>query len=80
MKSTIHDDINIVENELIMYKGRIYLVHSSQLKLNILRTFDDAPMDGHLSFFKTYRKIWQRFKWKKLKNEVLKYVIECPTC
>lgn len=67
-------------NDLIFYKDRIYLVPSSHLKELILRIFHDSLLAGHLGFFKTYRQIRERFTWKGLKNEVVKYVRECSVC
>lgn len=52
MEGIILDGRYTVVNELIMYKSRIYLVPSSQLKVNILRTFHGALMVAHLDFFK----------------------------
>jgi hypothetical protein len=35
---------------------------------------------GHQGFFKTYRKIRERFSWKGLKQDDMRYISECVTC
>ena len=77
---SIQDDRYIVVNDLIIYKGRIYLISASGMKITILRAFHDAPMAGHPGFFKTYKQVQERFTWKGLKSDVLQYVRECPIC
>lgn len=39
----------------------------------------DIPLAGHPGYFKTYRQVRERFTWKGLKNDVLRYVKECTT-
>jgi hypothetical protein len=39
-----------------------------------------SPFAGHSGYLKTYRKIWERFAWKGLKTDVLKFVWECHIC
>lgn len=55
IEGTTQDYRYTVSNELIMYKGGIYLVPNSRLKEKALRYFHDVPMFGHPGFFKTYR-------------------------
>ena len=69
-----------LEVEYAKDKYRIYLVHNSNLKEEILKKAHDSTLAGHSGFFKTYRILRERFSWKDLKDDVLKYVSECPTC
>ena len=46
----------------------------------VLKSFHDSTMVGHLGFYKTYQHIRECFTWKGLKEEVLQYIRECPTC
>jgi hypothetical protein len=50
------------------------------LKEKVMRAMHDVPMKGHPGYFKTYKKIRERFTWKGLKDDVLKHVKECMTC
>ena len=65
---------NKVVDDIIYYKGRIYLVPKSKLKAKILEETNDSPLGKHQGYLKTYRKIRERFSWKGLKNDVLRYV------
>ena len=67
-------------DDIIYYKDRIYLVPESKLKEKIMKAIHDTPLTGHPRYFKTYRKIRERFSWKGLKDDVLRYVRECVTC
>ena len=65
---------------MMYYKGIIYLFLDSNLKYKILQEAHDSPLAGHLGIFKTYRQLRQRFFWKRLKEDVQKYVNECMVC
>jgi hypothetical protein len=76
----VQDDRYKVIDDVIFYKDRVYLVLGSGLKKKILATVHDSPLAGHQGFFKTYRKIRERFSWKGLKHDVMRYNSECVTC
>jgi hypothetical protein len=80
MDGKIQDDQYRVIDDVIFYKGRVYLVPDSGLKKKILTTVHDSPLAGHQGFFKTYRQIRERFSWKGLKQNVMRHVNECVTC
>lgn len=47
----------------------------------ILELYYDSPDSGrHDGFWRTYRKILQRFRWKHLKDDVQRYVQSCHQC
>jgi hypothetical protein len=80
MDNSVHDDRYKVVDDIIYYKDRIYLVPESKLKEKIMKAMHDTPLTGHPGYFKTYRKIRERFSWKGLKDDVLRHVWECVTC
>jgi hypothetical protein len=63
----VRDDMYRVIDDVIFYKDRVYLVPNLGLKKKILTTVHDSLLAGHQRFFKTYRKIRERFSWKGLK-------------
>jgi hypothetical protein len=69
-----------VVNDIIYYKGKIYLVPESKLKKKIMQASHDSPLTGHQGFLKTYRKIQKSFSWKGLNDDIMKHVRECTTC
>lgn len=76
LDGSLQDDKYKVRDGLIFYKERILLVPESKLKVQIFKTFHDTPMPGHPTFYKTYRQIHERFSWKGMKDDILKYVRE----
>jgi hypothetical protein len=74
------DDRYRVIDDIIYYKDRIYLVPESQLKDKIMHATHNSPLAGHPGYLKTYRKIRERFTWKGLKTDVLRFVRECNIC
>jgi hypothetical protein len=55
MDGKIQDDNFRVINDLIYYKGRIFLVPRSSLKAKILHACHNSPVAGHQGINKTYR-------------------------
>ena len=80
INGTLEDDRYMVVNDLIIYKGRIFLTLGLEVKNIVLRSFHDSPLASHPKYFKTYRQVWERFTWKGLKYDVLRYVRECVVC
>ena len=76
----IQDDWYIIIDDIIYYKGRIYLIPKLALKRKIIQASHDSPLSGHQGFLKTYRQIRERFSWKGLKGEVMQHVRECSIC
>jgi hypothetical protein len=76
----IQDDNFRVINDLIYYKGWIFLIPGSALKAKILHACHNSLVAGHQSINKTYRQVRERFSWKGLKEDVMKHVKECTTC
>jgi hypothetical protein len=76
----VQDDNFRIINDLIYYKGRIFLVPGSAFKAKVLQACHDSPMAGHQGISKTYRQVRERFSWKGLKEDVIRHVKECTTC
>jgi hypothetical protein len=77
MDGKIQDDRYRIMDEIIYYKGRIYLVPDSSFKKRVFQSFHDSSLAGHQGFFKTYRWIRESFAWKGLKGEVMCHIKEC---
>jgi hypothetical protein len=80
MDNSMQDDRYKVVDDIIYYKDRIYSVLESKLKEKIMKAMHNTPLTRHPRYFKTYRKIRERFSWKALKDDVLRHVRECVTC
>ena len=55
-----NDEFKIIE-ELILYRGRILLAANSKVKGKIMKEYHDNPLSGHKGFYKTYKKIRERY-------------------
>ena len=53
----IQDDMYIIIDDIIYYKGKIYLVPESTLKRKIIQVAHYSSLSGHQRFLKTYRQI-----------------------
>jgi hypothetical protein len=80
MDGQIQDDRYMIIDDIIYYKGRIYLVPESLFKKKVLQAFHNSPLAGHQGFLKAYRQIRERFTWKGLKEDVMRHIRECVTC
>ena len=80
MDGQVQDDRYRILDDVIYYKGRIYLVHESLFKKKLLQAFHNSSLVGHHGFLKAYRQIRERFTWKGLKEDVMCHIRECVTC
>jgi hypothetical protein len=80
MDGKVQDDNFRIVNNIIYYKGRIFLVPGSAFKAKVLQACHDSPMAGHQGIGKTYRQVRERFSWKGFKEDVMRHVKECTTC
>jgi hypothetical protein len=71
MDGQVQDDRYRLVDDIIYYKGRIYLVRESKFKERVLQAFHDSPLAGHQGFLKAYRQIRERFAWRGLKEDVM---------
>ena len=55
-------------NEILWYKGKIYLSPTSKVLMESL----DCPAAGHVGFFKTYYNAMQSFYWKGKYKDIQK--------
>jgi hypothetical protein len=80
MDGQIQDDNFKVIDDIIYYKGRIFLVPRSTFKAKILQACHDGLVAGNQGIVKTYRKVRERFSWKGLEENVVRHIKECTTC
>lgn len=80
MEGNYADERYRVMDEVIYYKGCIFLVLGSQLRECILRAAHDSPLSEHQGFRKTYMAVRERFTWKGLKGDMFRHVQECEAC
>jgi hypothetical protein len=80
MDGQVKDDNFRIMDDIIYYKGQIFLIPESTFKAKVLQASHDSPVAGNQGFIKTYRQIWERFTWKGLKEDVMCHIKDCTTC
>jgi hypothetical protein len=55
MDGQVQDDRYKLVDDIIYYKGRIYLVPESKFNEKVLQAFHNSPLAGHQGFLKAYR-------------------------
>lgn len=66
-----------VQDELLFFKGRIYLLQNFPLLPIVLSAYHDSAHDG---IHKTLHRIRGDFYWKGMKIDIAIYAAACPIC
>jgi hypothetical protein len=69
-----------LDNDEIMYRGRIFVPNSQDLKNIILREVHKVPYAGHPSYQKTIAAIKSQYYWPGMKKEVVDFIAKCLEC
>jgi hypothetical protein len=69
-----------LQQELILKKGRIWIVKQSPFQLQLLDYIHSNPVAGHSDYHKTVQQAKANFYWKGMRKDIKKYVKECVVC
>ena len=75
-----HDPKFEWKNDILWYKGRIYLNSKSKFKAKVMKDSHDSPTAGHVGFFKSYYNARRSLFWKGMQKDIQHYVAECDKC
>ena len=70
----------VVEDDLLLYRGSIWVPPESALRQEIIAIHHDDPYSGHFGVRRTKNLIGRKFVWNQMSADVLKYVSSCPVC
>ncbi|XP_075666464.1 uncharacterized protein LOC142636214 [Castanea sativa] len=70
----------VVQNGLLLYKGKIFLGSCDALKATILQQVHDSSLGGHSGFLKTLHRVQRDFYWPGLRFDMKKHVRESDVC
>jgi len=73
----------IVIKEGIMYlrdENKLLLLVPDSLKNEVLETYHNHPLGGHLSKAKLFPQLKERFYWEGMQKDVLNHTRNCPDC
>jgi hypothetical protein len=63
-----------------MYKGKVYVSNSSELKNVVLKEMHNVPYVGHLGYQKIIVAVRSKYFWPGMKKEVANYIVKCLEC
>ncbi len=69
-----------IKENLIFYRGRLFLPNDRSLKTKIIYEAHDAAYSGHLGQKRTEERLRREFTWKGLSQDVIDYVSSCVSC
>jgi transposase InsO family protein len=73
------EDWNLEEG-LILFRGKIYVPKSQELRRDIVKMHHDSIATGHPGRWKTYELVTQNYWWPGISTFVKDYVEGCATC
>jgi hypothetical protein len=65
------------EDRIIMYKGKVYVSNSSEMKNAVLKEMHNVPYARHLRYQKTIAAVRRKYFWPRMKKEVANYIARC---
>jgi hypothetical protein len=70
-------EFSIDENDVVCFRGRLYVPQKSKVKMDILREGHQTPYTVHPGETKMYRDLKQNFWWKRMNFDIAKYETAC---
>jgi hypothetical protein len=67
-------------DEILMYKGKIYVPNSQELKNMILREMHNVPYVRQLGYHKTIVVVKSQYYWPDMKKEVVDFISKFLEC
>jgi hypothetical protein len=74
------EEYKLDEDEILIYRGIIYVPNSQELKKLILREMHNVPYVGHPGYQKTIAAVKSQYYWPGMKKEVSDFISRCLEC
>jgi hypothetical protein len=68
------------QNELLSYRGKLFLLHHPLLLLHVLQQYHDIPESGHCDQVETFQIVAQEFIWFGMCKAIARYIHNCYIC
>jgi hypothetical protein len=65
------------EDGILMYKGKVYVSNSKEIKNEMLKEMHNVPYAGHPGYHKTIAIVRSQYFWPRMKKEVANYIVTC---
>jgi hypothetical protein len=73
-------DFKLGNDEVLLYRNRIYVSNSHELRGTILKEMHNVSYDGHLGYQKTVAGVKSQYYWSGMKREIVEYISKCMEC
>jgi hypothetical protein len=74
------EEYKLDNDEILMYRGIIYVPNSQELKNMILREMHNVPYARHPGYQKTIAAVKSQYYWPGMKKEVVDFIAKCLEC
>lgn len=73
-----HDHLDFrIQDELLLYKGHIWVNKSNSFILLLLEEYHKSPLGDHMGLAKTLSHLQHNFFWNGMKQDVREYILRC---
>jgi len=69
-----------LEQDLVLYYGKVYVPNDSKLRIDIIAMHHDLPVSGHGGQWKTVELVTRNYWWPGITRDIKKYVLGCDKC
>jgi hypothetical protein len=73
-------EFELKEDGVIMYKGKICVLNSNEMKYTVMREMHNMPYVGHPGYQKTIAVVRSQYFWPGMKKEVVNYIARSLQC
>ena len=74
------EEYKLNNDEILMYRGIIYVPNSQELKIMILKEIHSIPYVGCPGYQKTIAVVKSQYYWPDMKKEIVEYITKCLEC
>jgi len=68
------------EDEIFMYKGKVYVSNSNKLKNVVLKEMHNVSYVGHPGYQKKIVLVRSQYFWPRMKKKLANYIARCLEC
>jgi hypothetical protein len=65
------------EDGILVYKGKVYVLNSNEMKNAVLKEMHNMPYVGNLGYLKSIASLRSQYYWLGMKKEVANYIAKC---
>ena len=77
---TLQSDEWSLEQDLVLFRGKVYVPKDSKLRMEIIKLHHDTPVAGHPGQWKTLELVLHNYWWPNITKDVKGYVSGCDKC